>query len=75
MIKVIAISLILVSVQGCMVLEKGVRATASLGLEGYSEHVDTITVTPDEDPVICRAWRIAGICKPLTALASNGGNK
>lgn len=47
---------------GCGVLEKGQRVTASIGFEGYSDHEERIAVTPDADPIICKAWRFA-FCK------------
>lgn len=51
---------------GCMLTEKGMRATASVGIEGYSDHEERIAVKPDSDPIICKAWKFA-FCKGVTA--------
>lgn len=58
--KVIAVMVLVTATgSGCMVLEKGIRATASVGLEGYSEREDRVSVKPDADPVICKAYKFS----------------
>lgn len=51
---------------GCMLAEKGVRLSGSVGIEGYSDHTESITVKPDEDPIICKAYRFS-FCKGVQA--------
>lgn len=53
------IAVLAVSSSGCMLMEKGVRLNASMGLEGYSDHEDKITVKPDTEPFICKAYGFA----------------
>lgn len=59
---------------GCMLAEKGVRATASLGIEGYSDHTETISVKPDDEPIVCKVYQFA-FCKGAQASPANQANQ